>query len=214
MTRGDKPVHSNAEALGDGRLSAPAATRNVGPIVAALAPQVPASGLVLEIAAGTGQHAVACARAFPGLTWQPTDIAPARLASIDAWAAAEGLANIRAAAFLDAATPEWSWQPVELVVLINLMHLISRSAARNVIRGIARVLVPGGRAFLYGPFRTGGAFRSEGDAAFHARLSAADPGAGYKDLEWIEAEAAEAGLARRALVEMPANNLALILEKR
>lgn len=212
---GEQPVvHSNADALGDGRLSAPSARRNIGPIVEALRAHVPAHGRVLEIASGTGQHAVACARAFPGLDWQPTDITPERLASIDAWRAAEGIENMRVAQWLDATAPDWQVAPADLVVIVNLMHLIPEPDAANVIRGAARALKPGGRLFLYGPFRTNGTFRSEGDAAFDARLRAADPEIGYKDLEWIEARAETAGLARCALTEMPASNLALTWEKR
>lgn len=213
MTGPAKPIHSNADALGDGRLTAPAATRNAGPIVAALADWLPASGQALEIASGTGQHAVALARAFPGLIWQPTDIAPERLASIDAWAAHEGLANILPAVALDASRPGWSRGPYDAAFLANLMHLISAAAAREVLTGLGRSLRPGGRFALYGPFRTEGAFRSEGDAAFHARLNAAAPDTGYKDLEWIEQEAAAQGLARRARIEMPANNLLTIFER-
>lgn len=207
------PVHSHADPLGDDRLTAPAATRNARAIVEALAPFVPAHGEALEIAAGTGQHAVACARAFSQLNWQPTDIASERLASIDAWAAFEGLANVRAARFLDAGTPDWTHEPVALVTLANLMHLIPEAAVQNVIAGIARVLAPGGRFFLYGPFREAGGFRSPGDRAFHARLAAADPETGYKDREWIEDEALAAGLTQLARIEMPANNLSLVFEK-
>lgn len=207
------PAHSNADDLDDGRLSAPAAVRNAPAIVAALAGWLPSEGQVLEIAAGTGEHAVALARANPGLTWLPTDVAPERLASIDAWRAAEGIANMRLAARLDAARPDWSFGPVEAVFLANLMHLLPEGAAGNVIRGAARELRPGGRFFLYGPFRTGGGFRSEGDRAFDARLRASDPAIGYKDMEWIEAEACAAGLTRLALIEMPANNLICVLER-
>lgn len=206
-------VHSNADRIDDGRLSAPAAVRNAPAIVAALRPYMPASGRALEIAAGTGEHAVALARAFPGLDWQPTDIDAARLASIDAWRAAEGAANMRVAQWLDATTPGWIVLPVDLVYLANLFHLVPPEAAENVILGVARALVPGGTFFAYGPFRTGGGFRSDGDAAFHARLAASDPGIGYKDLEWIEDVAAAAGLTRRALIEMPANNLILALSR-
>lgn len=206
--------HSNADMLDDGRLSAPAAVRNAPAIVAALAPLVPASGRVLEIAAGTGEHAVALARAFPRLDWQPTEIDPARLVSIDAWRAAAGVANMRVASWLDATTPGWIVPPVDLVYLANLFHLLPQAAAANVICGAARALVPGGTFFAYGPFRTGGGFRSDGDAAFHARLTASDPEIGYKDLEWIEAVAATAGLHLRAVIEMPASNLIIALQKR
>lgn len=206
-------VHSHADPLDDGRLSAPAAIRNTPAIIAALTDHMPRTGRVLEIAAGTGEHAVALAKAFPGLDWQPTDIDPARLASIDAWRAVEGVDNMRVAFWLDASTAGWIVQPVEVVYLANLFHLLPMEAAENVIRGAARALAPGGTFFAYGPFRTGGAFRSEGDARFHANLAASDPGIGYKDLEWIEGIAADAGLRRHAVIEMPANNLIVALRK-
>lgn len=207
------PAHSNADELDDGRLSAPAAERNAPAIAAALAALVPETGRVLEIAAGTGQHAVTLARAFPGLDWQPTDIAAERLASIDAWRAREEVVNMRVALWLDATTPDWEVAPVAMVYLANLFHLVTLQAAENVIRGAARALIPGGTFFAYGPFRTEGEFRSAGDASFHARLSEADPQIGYKDLEWIKATAADAGLRLHAVIDMPANNLIVVLRK-
>jgi len=206
-------VHSHANALDDGRMVAPAAERNTPAIVNALAPLVPAHGKVLEIAAGTGQHAVALAQAFPWLDWQPTDIAPERLASIDAWRAAAKLDNIRVPYWLDAATPNWIVNPVEMVYLANLFHLLPLEAAANVIRGVARALAPRGTFFAYGPFRVDGRFRSGGDEAFHSRLTGDDPEIGYKDLEWIEDVGAEAGLTRRRLVDMPASNMIIALRK-
>jgi SAM-dependent methyltransferase len=210
---GMPPAHSNTDVLDDGRLSAPAAERNAPAIVAALGALVPETGRVLEIAAGTGQHAVTLARAFPGLDWQPTDIADERLTSIDAWRASEQVANMRVALWLDATTPDWEFAPVAMVYLANLFHLVTKQAAANVIRGAARALIPGGTFCAYGPFRTDGGFRSAGDASFHARLSEADPQIGYKDLEWIEATAFDAGLSRHAVIEMPANNLIVALRK-
>lgn len=208
------PRHSQADPAGDdGRLSAPAAARNTGPIIDALRRHVPARGVVLEIAAGTGQHAVACAQAFPDLDWQPTDIASDRLASIDAWRASEGVANMRVAVHLDAAQPDWTFGPVDLAVVVNLMHLIPEPAARNVIRGIARALRHEGCFFLYGPFRSGGAFRSESDAQFDASLRRDNPAMGYKDAEWIVAEAEACGLRAVETIEMPANNLSLVFAK-
>lgn len=206
-------VHSQAGLLDDGRMVAPAAERNTPAIIKALAPLVPAHGRVLEIAAGTGQHAAALARAFPWLDWQPTDIAPERLASIDAWRAAAGVENMRIAYWLDAATDNWIVQPVEMVYLANLFHLLPEQAAVNVIRGVARVLVPRGIFLAYGPFRVEGRFRSGGDEAFHGRLVEADPAIGYKDMEWIEEIGAQAGLTRHRLVDMPANNLIIALRK-
>ncbi len=208
------PVHSQADPhAGDGRLSAPSAARNAPHIVAALADVLPGAGRVLEIAAGTGEHAVALARANPGLTWQPTDIAPERRASIDAWARAEGLGNIRPATPLDASAPDWQAGPVAAVYLSNLLHLIAEADAANVIAGAARALAAGGLFCLYGPFREHGAYRSEGDARFDAQLRAADPDTGYKSTEWVTETACAAGLSPRARIELPANNLILVFAK-
>lgn len=208
------PVHSQADPHhDDGRLSAPAAIRNAGPIAAALAGYLPPTGTVLEIAAGTGQHAVALARANPGLTWQPTDVAPDRLASVDAWAAAEGLANIEPAAPLDATTPDWQAGPVAAVYLSNLLHLLPAPRAANVIAGAARALALGGVFCVYGPFLEAGGYRSEGDARFDAQLKASEPGIGYKSVEWVVQRAAAAGLVRTARLELPANNLILVFNR-
>lgn len=209
---GEKP-HSIAQTRSDGRLSAPSAARNIAPILDAIKPFVPAGGVALEIASGTGEHAVAFAEAFPDTIWQPTDIDAERLISIDAWRARTGALNMRVAQVLDATAPSWRTGPFEMAVTVNLMHLIGPSAAQAVVNGVARNLLPGGFWFLYGPFRTQGLFRSESDQAFHASLIAHDPSIGYKDLEQVEAWAGEAGLTRAALVEMPANNLALVMQQ-
>lgn len=207
------PVHSHADPHhADGRLSAPAATRNAGPIVAALEGRLPKTGRVLEIAAGTGQHAVALARANPGLVWQPTDVAPDRLASIDAWTAAEGLSNVVPARPLDATQPGWQAGPVEAVFLSNLLHLLPERDAAHVIAGAARALVAGGRFFIYGPFREAGGYRSEGDADFDARLRASDPEIGYKSVDWVQEQAGAAGFAAAERLELPANNLILVFQ--
>ena len=206
---------SVAEPGADARLSAPSALRNAGPITALLRAHAPAEGRALEIASGTGQHVLAFARAFPGLTWQPTEIAAERRASIDAWAATEGLPNIRAAIALDATAPGWANEHggQDLVVLVNLLHLISTQEARTIIAEVARALAPGGRFVLYGPFLRDGEATSEGDASFDASLRASDPDVGYKDdfttIDWLH----EAGLTLVDVVEMPANNLAFVAHR-
>ena len=203
---------STAAALGGGKLTAPAAERNAGPIADLVAEFAPESGRALELASGTGQHAVALARRLPGLDWQPSEIDEARLASIRAWAAEAGLPNLRAPVTLDATAPGWAagQAPRELILVINLLHLISAAECETLISEAARALAPGGVLVIYGPFMRAGELTSEGDRAFHARLTAADPEIGYKDdfdtLDMIVA----AGLAPRAVIEMPANNLGLV----
>lgn len=218
MTAGEQPqIHSNANAVADtvdeARLSAPSALRNIPPILAAMAAHVPARGLGLEIASGSGQHVVAYGRAFPGMVWQPSDIAADRLASINAWVAAEvGAAggNVRPAKMLDASVPDWSAGRFDFVTVTNLFHLVSQGAAANVISGAARALNPGGHLFVYGPFRDQNGFRSAADAAFHAQIRQSDPLAGYKDVAWMQASGAATGLVWKQEVEMPASNLSLI----
>src|ERR1700709_1383150 len=132
---------------------APAASRNREPILDALRPQMPETGLVLEIAAGTGEHAVYCATALPHLQWLPTDADPDALASIGAWRAHSGRSNLLAPVELDAADPgSWSVQRAEAVVCINMAHISPWAATEGLMAGSGRLLPSGGLLFLYGPF--------------------------------------------------------------
>jgi SAM-dependent methyltransferase len=197
------------------RLSAPSAERNAAPILAELARLAPAAGRVLEIASGTGQHAAAFAAALPGLDWQPSEASPRMIDSIRAWRAGAGLPNLRAPILLDATAPDWgrAHPGHDLVLAVNLLHLISGAETQAVLAGMAEALVPGGRALVYGPFRRDGALTSDGDRAFDASLRAQDPAIGYKDTAEVAAWATEAGLALARTVEMPANNLLLVFRR-
>lgn len=194
----------------DPRMSAPSARRNMTPILEVLRAHAPATGRVLEIAAGTGEHAVAFSRAFPGLDWQPTDLDPDRLASIEAWRQAEGPANLRPPLTLNAAAPGWhaSHGPADMILLVNLLHLISDAEAETVLSGITKALAPAGKAFLYGPFLRDGEATSEGDATFHANLRAQDPAIGYKDIAWVRDRLSP---MKTETLDMPSNNLMVIV---
>lgn len=198
-----------------GRLHAPSAERNAAAICSLVADHAPKEGRALEIASGTGQHVVALAQSSPGLIWQPSDIDAARRASIDAWAQDSNLSNIAPAIELDATTAGWakSRSDWDLILLVNLLHLISEPEARVLIREVAQALIPGGRFILYGPFLRDGETTSEGDTRFHASLQAQDPEIGYKDvwevIDWMH----EAGLELVEVVEMPANNLAFVARR-
>jgi SAM-dependent methyltransferase len=200
-----------ADVAADARISAPSALRNRDLIAAELVRLAPRAGRALEIASGTGEHVVVFAAALPGLDWQPTDPDPARRASIAGWTAAAALANIRPPLPLDAARAGWAAEhgPADLIVLVNLLHLISAAEAATVIAETALALAPGGVFALYGPFLREGRATSPGDADFHASLQAQDPAIGYKDVGWVCAQAVAAGLTRRETVAMPANNLLL-----
>ncbi|MFC2970163.1 DUF938 domain-containing protein [Acidimangrovimonas pyrenivorans] len=210
------PDSAAARATGCGACRiAPSAMRNVGPILAQLEAHAPKRGRALELASGTGQQVVRFAARRPGLVWQPTDLNPANLDSIEAWRMAAEMAHIRPARQLDAAQPGWGAElgPFDLIVEVNMLHLVSTTAARTILAEIGAALAPGGRALLYGPFLRGGQATSPGDARFHASLQAQAPDLGYKDVAWVEAELKKAGLKMVCRMEMPANNLMLVAEQ-
>ena len=215
MARTTPDTASIAHATQGAKLFAPSAARNAPDICNLLAQFAPTTGKALEIASGTGQHSVAFAQKLPDLHWQPTDIDTARRASIDAYTSDSGLRNIAPALPLDACSPGWGAHNIgqSLIVVVNLLHLISTPEAEILITEAARALAPAGRFVIYGPFMRGGDLTSKNDAEFHASLIGHDPDIGYKDdfdtLDMVEA----AGLGIVEIVEMPANNLALIGEK-
>lgn len=206
---------STADPLTDGRLSAPSAQRNLPYMLSLLEEFAPRQGSALELASGTGEQIVAFAGAFPDVHWQPTDTDPTRLHSIAAWIAHSGAPNVAPPHTLDATHPGWGQgtHPRQLLILSNLLHLISDDEAKTLIHEGAKALASGGRFILYGPFMRAGELTSEGDIEFHAALQAHDPQIGYKDdfdtLDWCIA----AGMDPLAAIEMPANNLALIVQK-
>ncbi|MFG1430801.1 DUF938 domain-containing protein [Xanthobacter sp. V2C-8] len=199
------------------RLSAPSAARNREPIRAVLSPLLSPGARVLEVASGSGEHAVHMARARPDLTWQPSDPSPEARASIAAWIAAEGLANVRAPLALDASAAEWPVEGVEAadaVVCINMLHISPWAATEGLMRGAARLLPPGGVLYVYGAFRRAGLPTVESNAAFDADLRRRDARWGLRMLEDVAACAAGRGLDLDEVVEMPANNLSLVFRRR
>ncbi len=197
---------SGAAVDANGRRHAPSAARNADAILAQLQAVLPASGRLLEVASGTGQHAAEFAAELAGWHWQPSDVNAENFGSIAAWS--QGVANVAPPVVLDAAGG-WPAGPWDAVLIVNLLHLIGAPAAQAVLRGMAGALSPQGTGVIYGPFLRDGVATSEGDAQFDASLRAQDPAIGYKDLAWVVAQLAALGLGCR-VVEMPANNLMLI----
>lgn len=212
MTVNLPPTASVAHPSEGQKLHAPAAARNAEILCKLLRDHAPAKGQALEIASGTGQHVTAFARAFPDLSWQPTEIAADRLASINAYRAETGLKNIASAVVLDATQPKWDGATgnKDLIVLINLLHLITTPAAQRCIEGALSALKNGGRFILYGPFMRSGQLTSPGDVTFHAQISEADARLGYKDDREIENWLKQAGARKITCIEMPSNNLAFV----
>ena len=198
----------------DTRQYAPATARNRAPILAVLERVLPARGLVLEIASGTGEHAVAFAQALPSLVFQPSDVSPEALASIEAWRAHRGVGNVRHAIALDVHELPWVLPDLpDAVLCINMIHIAPWSACLALLDGAAAALAPGAPLVLYGPYRAGGVHTAPSNAAFDASLRERDPRWGVRDQEEVVAEAAARGLVLEDVVEMPANNRTLVLRR-
>ncbi|MBB5462203.1 DUF938 domain-containing protein [Paraburkholderia sp. Cpub6] len=198
----------------DSRQHSPSAERNREPILAVLREALPASGRVLEIASGTGEHAICFAGALPGLDWQPSDADEEARESIAAWTAHAGLANVRAPLALDVHQPDWGVDALDAVVCINMIHISPWSAAQALFDGAGRRLVDGGVLYLYGPYRRGGAHTAPSNAAFDQWLKSRDPEWGVRDMEAVVALGDTAGLTCERVVAMPANNFSLVFTKR
>jgi len=191
----------------------PAAQRNRAPIAEVLAEELPERGVVLEIASGTGEHAVHFSRALPDLTWQPSDPSPAALASIAAWREAQGSPNLLAPVELGAASKDWPLSSADAMVCINMVHISPWQATEGLMRGAGRLLLQGAPLILYGPYRRAGHALEPSNAAFDESLKARDPRWGLRELEAVADCAASEGLALSRVVEMPANNLTVVLRK-
>jgi Protein of unknown function (DUF938) len=196
-----------------GGLSAPATQRNREPILAVLARALPSEGTVLEIASGTGEHAVFFAAALPGIVWQPSDPAAPHLQSIEAWRSASAVTNVLAPLALDVENLPWPIQRADAVVNINMIHIAPWSACVALMHGAAALLRPGGLLFMYGPFKRDGKHTSESNEAFDLRLRSEDSRWGVRDLDDVKAAATQAGFALEEVVAMPANNLSLLFRR-
>ena len=176
---------------------------------------LPARGCVLEIASGTGEHAVAFAQALPSLVFQPSDVDPDALASIEAWRRHGALPNLRRALAVDVHELPWALpEAPDAVLCINMIHIAPWSACLALLDGAAAALAPGAPLVLYGPYREGGAHSAPSNAAFDASLRERDPRWGVRDQDEVAAEAAARGLDREEVVAMPANNRTLVLRRR
>ncbi len=197
----------------DARRFAPAVARNKAAITEALARHLPATGLVLEIASGSGEHALHFAAHFPALTFQPTDPDAAALASIAAWRAEAQLANLLPPLALDVMADAWPVPKADAVLCINMIHIAPWEATAELMRGAARVLPRDGVLFLYGPFKQDGQHTAPSNAEFDASLRAQDARWGVRDLEAAAEIASAAGFAAPVVEEMPANNLFVIFRR-
>jgi hypothetical protein len=195
------------------RQQAPAAARNRQPILDVLRPHLPARGLVLEVASGSGEHTAHFAQALPDLTFQPSDPDELARTSIDDWAATLGLANVRPALELDAAAEAWPIAEAHAIACINMIHISPWDSTVGLVRGAAPLLPSGGTLFLYGPYFRAGIDTAPGNLAFDRELRARNPAWGIRSLEEVVAVARANGFVPPIVVEMPANNLSLVFRR-
>lgn len=212
------PARTATPAYHDGRLDAPACERNREPILQVLSQVLPDHGLVLEIAAGTGQHAVFFSAAFPHLAWQPTDAKASHLASIDAWAdayRADGvaLAQLRPARALNTQDLPWTFLRADAILCVNMIHISPWEATTALMQGAGDILPVGGVLITYGPYTIEGAQTAPSNATFEKWLKDKDPRYGIRDIADVTAEANRNGLALEKTIPMPANNFSLIFRK-
>ena len=206
---------SVANSQGDDRLFAPSAERNSKPIINLIKRIAPKSGEALEIASGTGQHIIKMALALPNLSWLPSEVDEKRLKSITAWIKNENLQNIKSPVYLDATETGWAQNipHYDFILLVNLLHLISWNETKTLLSELSKALKKNGVALIYGPFMRNGQLTSEGDHNFHNSLIQTDPDIGYKNDLDVRKLFFNSGLLLLETVEMPANNLACILQK-
>lgn len=196
------------------RQHAPATLRNREAILGVLREELPPRGIVLEVASGTGEHAVFFAGQLPQLDWQPSDPDPQALASIRAYAGEYPGANLRPPIALDAVDPAgWSIGGADAVVCINMVHISPWAATEGLFAGAASILPPGAPLILYGPYLEDGVETAASNIAFNASLKARNPDWGLREVAALDRLAERSGFTRSACHAMPANNLTLVYRR-
>ena len=193
--------------------SAPAALRNREPIADVLAEWLPACGLMLEIASGSGEHAIFFAERFPSIEWQPSDVHPDALTSIGAWRAAASLPNVREPLVIDARSPEWPIDAADAVLSINMVHISPWASALGLLDGAQRLLSPEAPLILYGPWLSDDVETAPTNFDFDADLKRRNAEWGLRRVEDFAAAASQRGLRLVETRSMPANNMMLLLRR-
>lgn len=212
MSEGPRPWLPGDYAGGVKR-HAPATVRNRDAIAAVLRDFLPAQGLVLELASGSGEHVVHFARLFPALTWQPSDPDADALGSIAAWAKEADLPNIAPPIAIDVRTDDWGIERADAVCCINMVHISPWEATEGLMRGAARLLPPGGLLYLYGPYLRRDVETAASNLAFDRSLKERNPDWGLRHVDDVRELARGHGLIFHGLTDMPANNISLTFRK-
>lgn len=191
----------------------PATARNRDVIADVLKRHLPATGTVLEIASGSGEHSAYFAGIFPGLRWQPSDPDPLNLASIAAWSDASEHDNLCPPLAINASDVVLPLEAADAMMCINMIHISPWDATEGLMRNAAKLLTPGAPLYLYGPYRIGGSHTAPSNEAFDSSLRSQNETWGVRDLEDVCAEAEKNGLDFIERVEMPSNNQSVIFRK-
>ncbi|RGP40849.1 UPF0585 protein C16orf13 like protein [Altererythrobacter insulae] len=189
---------------------APATLRNRDAIAAILVKELPETGIVLEIASGSGEHAVYFAPRFPDLVWQPSDPSEEALLSIEAWRSESGANNLGAPIRIDASSDQWPMSHADALVCINMVHISPWEATQGLFAGAKRILPETAPLILYGPYIETGVETAQSNMDFDASLRSRDPRWGLRRVADVDEVAANNGFARAQRYEMPTNNLVLI----
>jgi hypothetical protein len=194
----------------DHRQHAPATVRNRDFILDVLRGVLPRTGVILEIASGSGEHVVHFARNLPSLAFQPSDPEPAAMLSVAAWVKDAQVTNVGAPIVLDASQSPWPIASADGIICINMVHISPWDATIGLIRGAASILPPGSPLYLYGPYRRKGVATAPSNEAFDRNLRDRNPTWGLRDLEAVAAIAQSVGFSVPTVTEMPANNLSVV----
>jgi hypothetical protein len=195
------------------KLTWAAPERNKAPVLAVLQRVLPPTGTLLEVASGTGQHAVHFAQHLPDWIIQPSDVDGDNLASIQVWARETNLPNLRLPLELDVCDVEWNVAPLGAIFNANMIHIAPWEVAVGLMSGAGRHLLPGGLLVMYGPFRIGGQHTAPSNHAFDETLRQRDVRFGVRDLEAVVALAQPQGITLQERIEMPANNQVLVFAR-
>jgi len=195
------------------RQYAPATLRNRDFILDVLRGVLPTTGVILEIASGSGEHVVHFARCFPKLVFQPSDPDPDARLSVGAWVKATGVTNVRAPIALDALHSVWPIASADGIICINMIHISPWEATLGLIKGAAAILSPASPFYLYGPYKREGFATAPSNQAFDRSLRDRNPSWGLRDIEVVAATAHSAGFSEPVIIEMPANNLSVVFRR-
>lgn len=197
----------------DLRFSSPSALRNREPIWDVLKTVLPESGTMLEIASGSGEHAVHYAARLPNLIWQPSDPSEKARESIKAWSFEMELTNLLPPLDIDVTSETWPIDRVDAMLAINMVHISPWTATEGLIRGAGKLLSSGGSLILYGPYKQEGREFVDSNMEFDAWLRNQNADWGIRQLEEVAELAGRAGLSLSSIVDMPANNLCVIFKR-